>query len=101
MPIPQPTDQLRILRSERERARPTPRAKVVRVETGAPSPSSPESEAPTEEPSDPTSEVRKIRVRSPRFATTTDLVRYLVRHAERRRPRELHETRLLLRARVV
>jgi hypothetical protein len=101
MPIPQPNDQLRVLRSERERASPTTRAKVVRVDAGAPSPSSTETEATTAEASDPTSEVRKIRVRSPRFATSTDLLRYLVRHAERRRPRELHETRLLLRARVV
>lgn len=43
-------------------------------------------------------EVRRIVVRRRRFATTADLIAAMVRHAEPRRPRELHGDRMILRA---
>lgn len=64
-----------------------------------------EAEAPEEIEDDGTEpeevaegEVRRVVVRRRRFATTEDLIRAMVRHAEPRRPRELHGDRMLLRA---
>ncbi len=85
----EPSPLLQLARSERElpplRLAPRPRA-------NEPEP------APRDTTLDEDGIQREVRVRRTRFATPEDLARAVLRHAESRRPRELHPTRYLIRA---
>ena len=87
----EPSPLLELVRSERFHAEHPPKR---------PSGPSDESDAELEEEVDHSfedGEVREIRVKTSRFATWEDLARYALRHAEKRRPRRLHEARFLVR----
>jgi hypothetical protein len=90
---------LRLVRSERERSMPPRRP--VPTPPDATRPDATQADAAQDDDTADETEVREVRVRASRLADPVEIARYLIRHAERRRPRDLHEPRMLLRARIV
>jgi len=91
----EPGSLLQLVRSERRLAQSVFVAQSTAA-TKASQKSDPGAELESDTDSD-SDEVRHVVVKTAKLATTESLVRYALRHAENRRPRELHETRLLVR----
>lgn len=90
--VVQPSALLRLAREERLGAEP-PRLSTATAEVEDAEPVAPGHD----ETSSDADEVRRIVVKTHRFASWEDLTRYALRHVKKRRPREFHESRLLLR----
>lgn len=94
----EPSPLLELVRNERELSElPTVSREREVLALQAESDDADEARDPHEPEAVEEENVREIRVKTTRFATWESLARYALRHAEKRRPRELHESRFLVR----